>query len=292
MAVPEEQRGPGRVHGRPRAGGGAGGSLACAGSGDRMSGGGEAPGPCRFCGRSRDAGPRRSPAPGWFPCRSTRPGAASLPWCRRAPSATQLVVLDGDRCAAGGDTGRETRRRQPGIGTAGRHRHCRVAPNSPVARRRHPPSSRCWTNGSCSRRPHWSAWVRPRTKRVPYAAERRAFGGVIGGYQGVAHPWLRMPPASTGRACGPEGGAGRSTPAARAGRELAALAFAFAVRDGRTVTYQAIHFHGGYGFMLEHDVQLFYRRARGWARVWGSADDAYRRAARRARYGTSHLRSA
>ena len=74
-------------------------------------------------------------------------------------------------------------------------------------------------------------------------------------------------------------------------RELAALAFAYASETAERATYRAIHFHGGYGFMLEHDVQLFYRRARGWARVWGSADDGYRRAAT-ARYGAAHKRSA
>ena len=51
-------------------------------------------------------------------------------------------------------------------------------------------------------------------------------------------------------------------------------------------TYNALHVHGGYGFMLEYDVQLYYRRARGWARVWGDADAAYRRAAA-TRYGAA-----
>ncbi len=63
------------------------------------------------------------------------------------------------------------------------------------------------------------------------------------------------------------------------GRELAAMAFAFASEVAEQATYDAIHFHGGYGFMLEHDAQLFYRRARTWARVWGDAEDGYRRAA-------------
>ena len=30
---------------------------------------------------------------------------------------------------------------------------------------------------------------------------------------------------------------------------------------------RALHFHGGYGFMEEYDIQLFYRRAKGWALV-------------------------
>ena len=47
----------------------------------------------------------------------------------------------------------------------------------------------------------------------------------------------------------------------------------------RDATYHAVHFHGGYGFVLEHDAQLFYRRARGWPRVWGDPTAAYRRVA-------------
>ena len=62
------------------------------------------------------------------------------------------------------------------------------------------------------------------------------------------------------------------------------MAFAFASETAERATYHAIHFHGGYGFMVEHDVQLHYRRARGWARVWGGAEAGYRRAAA-ARYG-------
>jgi alkylation response protein AidB-like acyl-CoA dehydrogenase len=66
--------------------------------------------------------------------------------------------------------------------------------------------------------------------------------------------------------------------------ELAALAFGLASEAARDATYVALHTHGGYGFMLEQDVQLYYRRARGWPRVWGDAGAAYRRAGAR-RYG-------
>ena len=57
------------------------------------------------------------------------------------------------------------------------------------------------------------------------------------------------------------------------------MAFGFAAETARDATYRSLHIHGGYGFMLEQDVQLFYRRARGWARVWGDTRRAYRRAA-------------
>jgi alkylation response protein AidB-like acyl-CoA dehydrogenase len=117
-----------------------------------------------------------------------------------------------------------------------------------------------------------------------YAAERRAFGALIGSYQGVAHPLADDATALDGArllvrqaAWALDAGHGR-------GRELASMAFAFSSETAERATYDAVHFHGGYGFMLEQDVQLHYRRARGWARVWGGAEDGYRRAGA-ARYG-------
>jgi alkylation response protein AidB-like acyl-CoA dehydrogenase len=112
-----------------------------------------------------------------------------------------------------------------------------------------------------------------------YVSERRAFGGIIGGYQGVAHPLADDATAIDGaRLLAQKAAWALDTGHARR-RELAAMAFAFASETAARVTYDAIHFHGGYGFMLEHDAQLYYRRARGWPRVWGGAEAAYARAA-------------
>jgi alkylation response protein AidB-like acyl-CoA dehydrogenase len=122
-----------------------------------------------------------------------------------------------------------------------------------------------------------------------YAAERQAFGAPIGTYQGVAHPLAEDATRLDGArlltrkaAWAIDSGRGRR-------RELAAMAFAFASETAECATYDAVHFHGGYGFMLEHDVQLHYRRARGWARVWGDAESGYRRAAA-ARYAPAKAR--
>ena len=41
---------------------------------------------------------------------------------------------------------------------------------------------------------------------------------------------------------------------------------------------RALHYHGGYGFMEEYDIQLFYRRAKGWANVARRARHASTRA--------------
>ena len=112
-----------------------------------------------------------------------------------------------------------------------------------------------------------------------YAAERRAFGGIIGGYQGVAHPLADDATNLDGARLLVQKAAWAMDVADSRGRELTAMAFAFASETAERSTYDAIHLHGGYGFMLEHDAQLFYRRARTWARVWGDAEDGYRRAA-------------
>ena len=45
---------------------------------------------------------------------------------------------------------------------------------------------------------------------------------------------------------------------------LASMAFQFATRAARRASNVALHVHGGYGFTLEYDIQLYYRRAEAW----------------------------
>lgn len=111
---------------------------------------------------------------------------------------------------------------------------------------------------------------------VAYVKERQAFGVAIGSFQGVAH---RL----ADRACEVDGAELLAREAAWAaaeepGRaaELAAMAFAFASETARDTTYHALHFHGGYGFMLEYDVQLYFRRARSWPAVLSEPRESYR----------------
>ena len=118
-----------------------------------------------------------------------------------------------------------------------------------------------------------------------YACERRAFGSPIGAFQGVAHPLADDATALDGARLLAQKAAWTADTGGGRARELAAMAFAFASTAAESATYDALHVHGGYGFMLEYDVQLHYRRARGWPRVWGDAAAAYRRAAD-ARYGS------
>ena len=117
-----------------------------------------------------------------------------------------------------------------------------------------------------------------------YAVERHAFGAAIGSFQGVAHPLADDATAIDGARLLVRKAAWTLQHRGARSRELAAMAFAFASESAAATTYDAVHVHGGYGFMLEYDVQLLYRRARGWPRVWGDVSRANDRVAQ-ARYG-------
>lgn len=104
---------------------------------------------------------------------------------------------------------------------------------------------------------------------VRYAKERSAFGTPIGAFQAIAHPLVD---ASNGidsarrlvwRAawfCDHE---------PHAVGALAVSALLAAGRAAEAAGAAAIHTQGGFGFTLESDAQLFYRRAKGWALVAG-----------------------
>jgi alkylation response protein AidB-like acyl-CoA dehydrogenase len=112
---------------------------------------------------------------------------------------------------------------------------------------------------------------------VAYVKERHAFGQPIGGFQGVAHRLADRATEVDGAQLLAREAAWAAAEDPQRAAELAAMAFGFAADTARDTTYFALHFHGGYGFMLEYDAQLYFRRARAWAGVLGEPRDAYRR---------------
>jgi alkylation response protein AidB-like acyl-CoA dehydrogenase len=119
---------------------------------------------------------------------------------------------------------------------------------------------------------------------VDYAKQRHAFGAPIGSFQAVSHPLADSATAADGAvllafeaACAFADEPARVT-------ELAAMAFAFAYETARDATSLSLHIHGGYGFGMEGDIQLYYRRVRGWAMMYGEPGLALDRVAD-ARYG-------
>ena len=59
---------------------------------------------------------------------------------------------------------------------------------------------------------------------------------------------------------------------------LAAMACAFAAESARQASYRSLHYHGGYGFMLEYDIQLYFRRAKAWPAQFAEPAVLYARA--------------
>ena len=111
-----------------------------------------------------------------------------------------------------------------------------------------------------------------------YAMSRYQFGVPIGSFQAVQHGLADLPALIDGARL-------LTHKAAWAGDEpgpgvcdvddctitdfdsLAGMAFVFAAETATRATDRSLHFHGGYGFSEEYDIQLYYRRARGWALV-------------------------
>lgn len=118
-----------------------------------------------------------------------------------------------------------------------------------------------------------------------YAKQRHAFGTAIGTFQAVSHPLADSATAVDGaRLLGYEAACAFADEPDRAS-ELAAMAFVFAYETARDATRHSLHIHGGYGFGMEQDIQLYYRRARGWAMVYAEPAAVLDRVADM-RYGT------
>jgi alkylation response protein AidB-like acyl-CoA dehydrogenase len=101
-----------------------------------------------------------------------------------------------------------------------------------------------------------------------YAKGRVQFGQPIGAYQGIAHPLAdRATDCDAAGLLVHEAIWAREAEPARA-PALASMAFAFAAETASRTASFGLHTHGGYGFTLEYDAQLFLRRAKGWALVW------------------------
>jgi alkylation response protein AidB-like acyl-CoA dehydrogenase len=47
------------------------------------------------------------------------------------------------------------------------------------------------------------------------------------------------------------------------------MAFLFASEASALATDRSLHAHGGYGYAEEYDIQLYFRRARGWSLIAG-----------------------
>ncbi len=111
-----------------------------------------------------------------------------------------------------------------------------------------------------------------------YAGERSAFGKPIGSFQGVAHPladsvtdidgarlllWRAVWEIAQGR---------------REAAVTVSLAAWFSARAASRAVTRAMRAFGGYGMTMEYDIQLHFRRTRGWMLAAGDPAHELRRA--------------
>ena len=113
---------------------------------------------------------------------------------------------------------------------------------------------------------------------VSYVKEREQFGVPIGSFQSVQHGLADLPVAIDGSRLLTHKAAWALSADAPGiidwrnnditeGTTLATMAFLFAVDAALMATDRSLHYHGGYGFAEEYDIQLYYRRARGWSYI-------------------------
>ena len=101
-----------------------------------------------------------------------------------------------------------------------------------------------------------------------YARERLAFGIPIGTYQAVAHPLADAVTATDGLQLLVRKAAWALDEDMPSGPALASKALVFAAEIAQAAAQHSLHIHGGYGFMAEYDIQLYYRRAKAWSLVF------------------------
>lgn len=106
-------------------------------------------------------------------------------------------------------------------------------------------------------------------RAVEYAKTRHAFGVPIGSFQAVSHPLVdvRIGVDTARRLIWKTAWFAEYEPPEAA--RLASMAWVHAAEVATRAVTAGLHAHGGIGFTMESDIQLFFRRAKGWATIAG-----------------------
>jgi alkylation response protein AidB-like acyl-CoA dehydrogenase len=102
-----------------------------------------------------------------------------------------------------------------------------------------------------------------------YAKSRHQFGVPIGSFQSIARDLADVATAVDGARLLVREAAWAAAEAPAELPALAGMAFLVAAPTAARTASVALHVHGGYGFMLEYDIQLYYRRAKAWSLMLG-----------------------
>jgi len=120
-----------------------------------------------------------------------------------------------------------------------------------------------------------------------YAKERHAFGRPIGSFQAIALPLADRAVDVEGSRLLAWWAAWSAAQADAQAPAAVSMAFSWAATAADQTTRTALHTFGGYGLSLEHDAQLFFRRAKARALMLGDPGDELARVSERLWLGGS-----
>jgi alkylation response protein AidB-like acyl-CoA dehydrogenase len=104
---------------------------------------------------------------------------------------------------------------------------------------------------------------------VAYAKDRKAFGVPIGWFQTVAHRLAdSINDLDGARFLTHKAAWAIDSDDESAGR-ITSMAYSYSTELAERITAECLHFHGGIGYTLEHDIQLYFRRAAAWPLALG-----------------------
>jgi alkylation response protein AidB-like acyl-CoA dehydrogenase len=104
---------------------------------------------------------------------------------------------------------------------------------------------------------------------LEYVLERRAFGVLIGSFQTIQHRLADNATALDGARLLAYEAAWALDVGDAAADHLATMSHLFAGETACKTAADSLQFHGGYGYTLEYDIQLYFRRAKSWLLVAG-----------------------
>ena len=104
---------------------------------------------------------------------------------------------------------------------------------------------------------------------VAYVKERKAFGVPIGWFQTVAHRLADSINDLDGARFLVHKAAWAIDNDDKTAARLTSMAYWYSTSLAGRITSECLHFHGGIGYTLEHDIQLYFRRAAAWPLALG-----------------------
>ncbi len=119
------------------------------------------------------------------------------------------------------------------------------------------------------------------TMTVAYVKQRKAFNVPIGWFQTVAHRLADAINDLDGAYLLVHKAAWAIDSGSADAPKLASMAYSYTTELAERVTAECLHMHGGVGYTMEHDVQLYFRRAKAWPLALGDPRDEFLQVARR-----------